>query len=198
MKKIPTVFERVFENNKIIGITGCIPKELQRALYHGDATVKADGACCAIIDGILYKRFDLKPGRTLPENAIPCQESADPITGHFPHWVKCNRENPADKWFFEAYDHSFSYGRGFPADATYEAIGKHFNGNPYKMDFDMLVRHGWHICENVVRSFEGVMSYLSDSNIEGLVFWYDGKPVCKIKRTDFGFDWPCKDEDMEW
>jgi hypothetical protein len=26
-----------------------------------------------------------------------------------------------------------------------------------------------------------------------LVFWLDGEPVCKIKRSDFGFKWPVKD-----
>ena len=28
-----------------------------------------------------------------------------------------------------------------------------------------------------------------ESYEEGLVFWKDGKPRCKIKRTDFGFEW---------
>lgn len=26
--------------------------------------------------------------------------------------------------------------------------------------------------------------------LEGIVFWKDGQPQCKIKRTDFGFSWP--------
>ena len=24
----------------------------------------------------------------------------------------------------------------------------------------------------------------------GIVFWKDGEPRCKIKRSDFGFKWP--------
>ena len=27
---------------------------------------------------------------------------------------------------------------------------------------------------------------------EGLVFWKDGEPQCKIKRSDFEFEWPIK------
>jgi hypothetical protein len=27
---------------------------------------------------------------------------------------------------------------------------------------------------------------------EGIVFWRNGEPQCKIKRTDFGFTWPPK------
>ena len=31
--------------------------------------------------------------------------------------------------------------------------------------------------------------YLKDNYVEGIVFWKDGKPQCKIKRSDFGFEW---------
>ena len=34
--------------------------------------------------------------------------------------------------------------------------------------------------------------YLFEHEIEGLVFWKDGSPQCKIKRSDFGFEWPVK------
>ena len=39
---------------------------------------------------------------------------------------------------------------------------------------------------------EGLREYLRTHNIEGLVFWKDGEPQCKIKRSDFGFKWPDK------
>ena len=29
--------------------------------------------------------------------------------------------------------------------------------------------------------------------VEGLVFWKDGEPQCKIKRSDFGFEWPVEE-----
>jgi hypothetical protein len=34
--------------------------------------------------------------------------------------------------------------------------------------------------------------YLKENAIEGIVFWLDGEPICKIKRSDFGFPWPPK------
>lgn len=92
MKKIPTLFKREFENHKIVSISNEITEGCEDAFLYGDATIKFDGSCCAIIKGKLYKRYDWKPGRTLPDGAIPCQETADPITGHFPHWVECKRE----------------------------------------------------------------------------------------------------------
>lgn len=76
---------------------------------------------------------------------------------------------------------------------TYEAIGKHFNGNPYGLDWDILVRHGDEEMY-IDRTFEGVKEYLEAFDIEGIVFWLDGKPVCKIKRSDFGLEWPVKGE----
>ena len=41
----------------------------------------------------------------------------------------------------------------------------------------------------VERTFEGIKKYLETNYVEGLVFWKDGEPKCKIKRKDFGFTW---------
>ena len=34
-----------------------------------------------------------------------------------------------------------------------------------------------------------IRTYLETHVIEGIVFWKDGHPRCKIKRKDFGFPW---------
>ena len=36
---------------------------------------------------------------------------------------------------------------------------------------------------------DGIRTYLDTHVIEGIVFWKDGQPQCKIKRKDFGFPW---------
>ena len=36
------------------------------------------------------------------------------------------------------------------------------------------------------RDFAGLKAYLAALNIEGLVWWYEGKPIAKIKKRDFG------------
>lgn len=188
MKKIPTLFERTFEGNKVVGITDKVREGMEWVLNdEGTATVKWDGACCAIINGELYKRFDAKPGRKIPEGAMPCCDP-DPITGHWPHWVKCDPDNPADKWFFAADPQGIVRGRHPEGIKTYEAIGKHFNGNPYKLTEDFLVQHGVDVIK-VERTFKGIREYLRTQNLEGIVFWKDGEPQCKIKKTDFGFPW---------
>lgn len=191
MKKIPTLFKREFENHRKVGITDEITPGCEDAFYHGIATIKIDGACCAIIDGEFYKRYDAKKGKKAPEGAIPCCDP-DPITGHHPHWVSVEYDEPSDKWFIEAvYDVRKTLTGKFPKDGTYEAIGKHFNGNPYNMDHDTLIPHG-KISVNVERDFESIKNFLLENQIEGLVFWLNNEPVCKIKRSDFGLPWPVK------
>lgn len=188
MKKIPTLFERTYENHKITGITDKVHDGMEWVLDgEGVATIKIDGSCCAVIDGKLYKRYDAKHGKKAPEGAIPCCD-ADPVTGHHPHWVAVSETDPADKWFREAWQNA---SMELP-DGTYEAIGSHFNGNPYCLDRDMLLPHGT-MPVDVERSFEGIKEYLRDNNIEGIVFWKDDEPQCKIKRSDFGFLWPAKE-----
>lgn len=189
MKKIPTLFKREFEGHDIVNILPEVTEGMEWVLNgEGIATVKVDGACCAIINGVFYKRYDAKKGKPVPEGAIKCQEEADPITGHLPCWVKVDSNNPADKWFIKAYEHTHYYPSVVRDVNTYEAVGEHFNGNPYNLDYDTLVPHGEEIIE-VERTFEGIKKYLEENYIEGIVFWKDGEPKCKIKRTDFGFEW---------
>lgn len=193
MKKIPTLFVRKFENHRIVDITDEITPGCEEAFKYGNATVKIDGSCCYYKDGVWYKRYDAKKGKKVPEGAIPCCDP-DPITGHWPHWVKIDFDNPADKWFVAAIaNHLYE-----PIDdCTYEAVGPHFQGNPMDYKLDVMVRHG-RILAHVRRDFEGVKQWLENNEEEGLVFWdanEDGTkmvPVCKIKRSDFGLPWPVK------
>lgn len=184
MKKIPTLFERQYENHKVVNITPKVTDGCEFVLNgEGVATVKFDGSCCAIINGTFYKRYDAKKGKKPPAGAIPCCD-ADPITGHHPHWVNVDANNPSDKWFVEALFN-------MPCeldDGTYEAIGVHFQGNPYNLQKDILIKHG-SVTLEVERTFDGIKGFLQENYIEGIVFWLDGEPKCKIKRSDFGFTW---------
>ena len=197
MKKIPTLFKREFDEHH--KITNTLPEVIDGMEWvlngEGVATVKYDGSCCAIIGGKFYLRYDAKNGKPIPDGAIKCQEEADPITGHLPCWIPYNPDDKGMKWYFSAYknyiaDHECEM--FVPKDGTYEAIGLHFNGNMYKMNDDILVPHGQDIIKDCPRTFEGIRDYLKDHFIEGIVFWKDGEPKCKIKRSDFGFEWQPK------
>lgn len=198
MKKIPTIFKREFIGKNQVKTFHEVLEGYEDVLAYGKATLKWDGSCCAIINGEFYKRYDAKGGKPIPEGAIKCQENADPVTGHLPCWIKVDEANPSDKWFLAAYNNTISderlisngfvKGNGQLIDGTYESVGKHFNGNPYGFENDKLIPHG--IDEiSVERNFDDIKRYLEHHNIEGIVFWYNGEPKAKIKRSDFGFDW---------
>lgn len=192
MKKMPTLFKRDFQNHTIINIRPELSSpELAWVLDgQGVATEKIDGACCAIIEGKYYKRYDAKRDKhgvmkAPPAGAIPC-DNPDPVTGHWPHWVLVDESDPADQWFIIAKKNT----PGAMTDGTYEAIGPHFNSNHHQLAQDILVRHGSTTLDLPDRFFDGIRTYLSTHKIEGIVFWKDGIPCCKIKRKDFGYKWP--------
>ena len=185
MKKIPTLFVRKFFPDHSFILTDKVTPGYEWVLKgEGLATVKIDGSCTAIIDGVFYRRYDAKQGKKPPEGAIACSEP-DPITGHWPHWIKVDKDDKQGHWFYEAYLNAS--GKSLQ-DGTYEAIGPHFQDNPYKLEKDTLERHGEKVIE-VPRTFEGLKKYLEENYIEGIVFWKDGQPQCKIKRRDFGYPW---------
>ena len=159
----------------------------------GIATEMVDGVACAIINGRLYKRYVARPIRGVyePDGAICCQERPD-SNGRLPCWIPV-KDIPEDKWIIEAYLNT-PWNR---EDGTYEAVGAHFRGNPYGLDADFLEAHGRIRVPDFPRDFDGMKEYFRTHEIEGIVFWNGGEPKCKVKRADFGFDWPVKRTRLE-
>lgn len=195
MKKIPCLLQREFYSNHGFKLLeDKITPGCEWVLNgEGVATEKFDGTACMILNGELYKRYDAKKGKQPPKGAIPCQEP-DPITGHYPHWVKVERNKPEDKWYIEAWDRlcnaSMLYDK-YIIDDTYELCGPHFQSNPYNLDFDVFYRHGDKVLKDVPRDIQGIKKYLEEHYIEGIVFHRcnENKDTCKIRRKDFGFEW---------
>ena len=188
MKKISTLFKK--DSNDLSVVTSEVAPE-NAWVFEGYAiaTRKFDGLACAIIEGHLYKRFDVKKGRVVPEGAIPCQ-GPDEFTGHHPHWVLCDRNKPEDKYFFEAFD-SLSD----KADGTYELCGETIsterfskNLNVEKVQGHKMIKHGNEVLNIPELSFDGLKKFLEDPNndIEGIVFHHktDGR-MCKLRKKDF-------------
>lgn len=195
MKKIPTLFARQFEGRKIVGVADEITPGCEDAFKHGIATVKYDGTCCAVIDGVFYKRYDAKKGKNPPAGSIPCCDP-DPVTGHWPHLVKVDENDKSNKYFMEAYNYTLElYESSLLPDGTYECVGPKIQGNPYRKDSHVLIPHGHKWIGELVRDFDSIKEYLRTHNIEGIVFWYNNEPVCKIKRSDFGFKWPINEKE---
>lgn len=180
MKKISTLFAK--DEKNLARVINKINAE-NAWVTNGEAiaTRKFDGTAAAIINGELFKRFDVKKGRSIPANAIACQE-ADLITGHHPHWVKCDRSKSEDKFFFEGFDNL-----EIKTDGTFELCGPKVQGNPEKLEKHTLIKHGCEVFEFSSFEFNDLEKFLSENDIEGIVFHHnsDGR-MCKLRKSDFG------------
>ncbi len=180
MKKISTLFAKDPKN--LARVINKINAE-NAWVINGDAiaTRKFDGTSVAIIGGELFKRFDAKKGRAIPLGAIPCQE-ADLLSGHHPHWIKCDRMKSEDKFFFEGFD-----SLEIKEDGTYELCGPKVQGNPEKLEKHTLIKHGSEVLDFVNLGFEDLEKFLSENDIEGIVFHHIADDrMCKLRKSDFG------------
>lgn len=196
MKKIPSVFQRNYDGDRLIRdevVPGC--EWVLDGL--GLATGKWDGTACAVIGGRLFRRYDRKPDKRgnhkeSPLGWIPCEESPDPNTGHWPGWMPVG-DGPEDKWFREALRHATMTDPGFlDADKTYELVGPHFQSNHHAFGEDQFIAHGVEVLSEDpgTRTFESIRRMLEAAPFEGVVFWHlDGRKA-KVKRKDYGLPWP--------
>jgi hypothetical protein len=188
VRKIPSLFRReLAPRGKESLIVNEITPGCEWVFESSDwiASRKWDGTAVLVKDGVLYARYDAKRGKTPPPGAIPCQEP-DPITGHWPHWIKADR--PEDVWIREAAIDPF------PPDGTYEAIGPKINGNPERIDRHMLAEHGGYQYQFLrPMTFETIRISLMIAPWEGFVFRHKDGRMCKVKRKDYGLPWPLPD-----
>ena len=177
MKKMKTVF--VIDRN-----TRRATDEVQVQWVmdgEGFATIKHDGTSCMVEGGMLYRRYDAKKGKNPPVDWIPCEENPDPITGHWPGWVKVEENDPACKWHIEAFNSDLD-------DGTYELVGPKVQKNRYQLDRHELWRHGRDIVE-IERTREAIVKWLIENDEEGIVFHHPDGSMAKVRRKDFGIQW---------
>lgn len=196
MKKIPTMFVR---DNKFRA-TPVLASSCEWVLRdEGIITIK--------IDGINVKIE--KPHDSNEMKLFRRIKGYDEANGY--NYVPCSKDDPSDKWLWEAYDNL-----KYKSEGYYEAYGPNIQGNPHKADKPSLIKIGPIDAELIVaRSttrikrgggvrveefFSTIKDELAESpEIEGLVFVVETsgiKPVkwAKIKRKDFGFRWPIEDK----
>ena len=189
MQKIKTVFKIDYPER---GKKGTIRNEVNEGCEwvlasEGWPEIKLDGTACLIKDGILFKRYDAKHGKKQPPNFFPCMPEPDEITGHWPGWVTVGTESDS-KWHINAFSKLT-----IKTNGTYELIGRHIKANPYNLKSDYLVKHGFFVPNVAIeRTFEGIRNYLEQVDAEGLVFHHADGRMAKIRRNDYGFDWPIK------
>lgn len=187
MKKIPTLFER--QGKPYLAYDEVAPGCEWVIQGEGLATVKMDGTCCLIVKGKLYKRRTIKRGIPWPEEFIPSPND-DPMSKKIPGWMPVG-DAQEDRWHNEAFGQLVA-----PVlPGTYELIGPKIQGNPYRRDDHCLIKHSDCIISGEVpcQSFDEISTWLRDQLVEGIV-WHHPDTIrkAKIKRSDFGYEWPGK------
>lgn len=177
MKKMKTVF--IIDRNTHRATE--VVQEPWVLAGEGIATVKHDGTSCMIEDGRLFKRFDAKRGRQLPEGFQPCEAEPDGFTGHWPGWVPVDETAPADRYHVEAFRENLE-------DGTYELVGPKVQGNRYGLTQHELWKHGSEVVI-VERTLGALVQWLEDHEAEGLVFHHEDGRMAKLRRKDFGLKW---------
>lgn len=174
MKKIISLFERNYEGDRRVR-DEIVPGAEWVPAGEGFATRKYDGTCCMVRDGKLWKRYEVKKGKTPPLNFEAVTEP-DPNTGKQQGWVPVG-DGPEDRWHREAFRSQ--------EDGTYELCGPKVQGNPDGFEAHTLIPHGKDILEDAPRDYDEIREYLSKRTIEGIVWHHlDGRMV-KIKKRDF-------------
>lgn len=191
---MPCLFVREFHGRNSHTITDQVTPGCEWVLAgEGVATVKWDGTACLVKDGTLWKRYDAKVNpktgmhKEPPPGALPCDPEPDPVTGHWPHWVRVDPDKPEDRRHVEAWQSFTGLDEG-----TYELVGPAVNGNPHCVWSHKLIKHGESEIVLPDRTFEGLRAFLADFFYEGVVFHHPDGRMCKIRRADFGFPWPLR------
>lgn len=182
MKKTVSLFARNYEGNRLVR-NEIVPGAEWVAAGEGVATRKYDGTCCMWRDGMLWKRYELKAGKTAPTGFMAAQEP-DSVTGDVPGWVPVG-DGPDDARHREGLEHHISYAP--MADGTYELCGPKVQGNPERKPVHMLIQHAKaDVLEDCPRTFDALREYLKTRDIEGVVWHHPDGRMVKIKGKDFG------------
>lgn len=175
MKKILTLFQRNHDGDRLVR-DEVTPGAEWVIAGEGRATRKLDGTCCMVSGGRMFKRYEVKPGKTPPPDFISAV-SVDEVTGKQQGWRPVG-DGPDDAYHREAFV-------GAEPDGTYELLGPKVQGNPEGLKTHVLVPHGRHEVA-APRTFSGLREWLATAGIEGVVWWHTDGRMVKIKAKDFG------------
>lgn len=186
MNKIPTLFIRNPERMQLV------TREInpEAAWIFGVEvvpTIKRDGT---------NVRIDILNGRCIcvEKRRNPTRE--EKASGAEPGYVRANRDDPQDKHIFAAVD-ATDFSTWMNGAWPCEALGPKIQGG-IESTAPKLYPFSWNpdwIEEEIPLTYDGIKAYLETHAIEGIV-WHEQSNIgrmAKIKRRDFGLQWPVKE-----
>jgi hypothetical protein len=208
MQKIPTCLVREFGPDIDCPATDEIRHGCEW-VFRGEGTAfrKYDGQCVGLFGGTRYKRRTIRPAddgdvsTVVPGEANPVfykpPDGWQPAQRYprenekWPGWVPIDEGDPQNQYLVEAFER---YSGAF--DGTFEAVGPKIQGNPHGFDKHILIRHLSHrvtIGNVSLESVDALANLLERLSVEGIVWKHHDGRYAKIKRTDFGLDWPVEE-----
>ena len=144
------------------------------------------GICYKVDGGDLFRRVKIEAGGERPPGLDISEEDE---SGRISGWVLVSDpEDGSD----DRFALSLSWGRGNAVESgTYELCGPGILGNRDGFKYPHFIRHGIDFLGTVPTSRIKLRAYLTESNIEGIVWWRieEGglsEPVGKIRADDLG------------
>lgn len=184
MRKIPTLFKRSEDFRSLIDEVNPLAAWVMNG--EGWPTRKLDGMCAAVMDGMLFKRRELKAGADEPPGFVMVDH--DKITGKTVGWVPIG-SSPEDRYFREAWGACSQNDPGGFEMRTCELVGPKVQGGVEGYPTHQLIFHDdrsllW-AAPDV--TFEGLRSWLTENDdVEGIVWHHPDGRMAKIKGRDFG------------
>jgi len=185
MRKIISLFQRNYDTDRLVR-DEVVPGAEWVLAGEGVATRKYDGVCVMVRDGVLYKRYELKPGKT-PPPAWEQADERDETTGKTMGWVPVSETDPADRYMREAFRDECPAAMKAMSGETAEFLGPKSQGNVEGFPRHALLFHKDAAqYEDAPRTFDALREYLATHCIEGLVWHHPDGRMVKIKAKDFG------------
>lgn len=185
MQKIISLFQRNYDGDYLVRDEVTPGAEWVLA-GEGVPTRKWDGTCVLIENGEMWKRHEVKAGKTAPPGFRPATD-VDPVTGKQQGWLPIG-DGPDDRWHREAVitDDVIGGERDYITGTTYELVGPKIHGNPERFDSHVLLRHGIADLLDGPRTFAVIRDQLATADMEGIVWHHPDGRMVKIKTKDFG------------
>lgn len=200
MKKIPMFFALDFDVNGNRTVSD-VMNDKAIVLFESDdvrTTVKIDGTAMKLFeDGRWFARRNVKRGKNAPVGFI--LEEEDTNTGNRFGW-----EPVESSGFYKFFKRAIENYSGEPIPGTYELIGPKIQGNPERVEVDMLIPHGSTSPQDKGFDFptiaeieesvknDTVKEFLTpyfetfrENSIEGVVWWVGNEPRVKLRCVDF-------------
>lgn len=198
MYKIPTIFQRDEQDRSVV-IAAWDERIDPRLIRDAIPTVKMDGTNVRvwIKDGKCF--FAEKRRNPSREQKEVARRLGLPDPG--PQYIAAPRKDKENKYLYEAIENTDVSSMEQGAYSA-ELIGPKVQGNPHGKTEHTLYFFGVAPDSYTVsalrdlsfitpeETYRRLALFFSAVVLEGVVWWFEGVPIGKIKRKDFGYQWP--------